>query len=1184
MKNKRLEAKVQKWLIMLLFLIGFIPAWSQISEGGLPPSIETTPLRSSNQPYEVPVEFNIDQLLEEDQELEAQGFPPRCAKIIPVNIDFENNGEKITLPNGQRILRLEISAPDALAILLYYDRFIIPEGGKLFIYDPGYTKILGAYTHKTNSKRTEFATEFIPGDKLILEYVEPLSGAMPQIKISGIAYGYNHIRSFIGDNLLKARWESASCMININCPEGDNWQYQKKGVARIVTFSGEFVFLCSGTLINNTTGNFDPLFLSAHHCYATLSPAQMNQTVYYFHYEWPGCENLNTDPKSPTMVGAQMLADIDIAGGSDGALLRLNDSIPQDYGVYFNGWDRRDIAATGGVGIHHPRGDVKKISTFENSVVSDTWTGESDRGGENAHWSLKFIQTASGHSVTEGGSSGSPMFNQNGLVVGTLTGGNSSCTYKTGSNLYGKLWYHWDQGPQKMGNYLDPADSGVEFIKGAYLNYGEAKADFFTKEEKIYATQKIEFFDNSRNANTWEWTFEGGNPAASNEKNPPLIAFDEAGIHKVSLTINKGTEKEHAKLMDVGVIIKENICPDTIPIGSGTASSQFPLGSSQRQTFSSSLYTAEELNLEPGDEISQLAWNAGTAISKMRTIFVYLQETDDIRLTTKSWPREISKATLVYKSSDDWTNEAGWVTISLPSAFKYSGNKNLKVIVRTLAASTSTSASSSDCYYSETTGKHMQGTSIRNDISSSDYGTVNANRPNIQIVKNILCGAEQPVADFLINDPTDFYVGDTLSLTNLSTGPAVNWEWSFPGAVQESSREENPVVTYAKQGTYTITLKVSNHLGSDTRQADILVKGKIPAIKFSSSASEGFTTYPDYGKLLPPSGGTVSFKDESNYNPAFWQWELEGNQPGTTHKENSVSVNYPSGEKTYSVTLTVGNEIGTATKEIESYVKVGGTAQVWNMPYEDTGNTYHQISENAYLTGTNPDYAVIAEKFVNKTKGKISQIDCMISVFDEKNMSSQIFPIVIYDEKNNLPNETLATFNLRGSNINRSGYTTIPVPDSVSVSGNFYIGIKSLIEVAPKIAVGSSQKSNPTVYVYKNGAWNSLEEVDFQKRKISLNIVPTFTYSASGGTKIEHVQSASAIKIYPNPADNYITVSSRLPIEKIVVQDIQGHSLLVVDAKKQVEITLPASNWKKGVYIMKVQTETAVSNHKIMKK
>lgn len=824
-KNKSLKTKKNRGLITLFFLIGCTTAWSQISEGGLPPSRGIPSLRSSVPPVEAPVDFNVEQLLEEDAEWENLGMPPRCAKVIPADIRFEDRSEKITLPNGQTIRRLEISAPGALAILLYYDRFVIPEGGKLFIYDPAYTRILGAYSHKTNSKRTEFATEFVSGDKLVLEYVESPSGENPQIRISGIAYGYNHLRRPAGDNRLKSRWDSESCMININCPEGDNWQDQKKGVARIVTLSGGYASLCSGTLVNNTNGDFDPLFLSAHHCYESLTPAQMNQSIYYFHYEWQGCENLNTAPRCPTMVGAQMLADIDIEGGSDGALLRLNDSIPQDYGVYFNGWDRRDIAATAGVGIHHPAGDVKKISTFSNTAASDTWRGE-ERGADFAHWNVHFTRTTSGHSVTEGGSSGSPLFNQNGLLVGTLTGGNSSCLNKTGDNLYGKLWYHWDRGPQKMNRYLDPVGANNESLEGTYLNYDETKARFYPKEKTVYATQQIEFFNHSRNAHTWEWTFEGGEPAVSLEENPPLVAFNSPGIHTVSLTVNKGAGNEHTQSMDIPVILKENICTDAFTIGNGTASSQFPLGSSQRQALSSAIYTAEELNLNAGAEISQIAWNAGAANPKTRTLSVYLKETDDVRLSANTWQTEIQGATLVYESAGDWTNEAGWVTVTLPVPFPCSGNKNLKILVRSVSAAGGGNASAA-CYYSEATQQHQQWISYRSTVPS-DPGTVNDYRPDVRLTTSVLCGVAFPVAGFhmrsLNETETGYYAGDTIAFTSLSTGPVVNWQWSFPGASQESSREENPIVSYPHAGTYTASLTVSNHLGSNTYREDITLK------------------------------------------------------------------------------------------------------------------------------------------------------------------------------------------------------------------------------------------------------------------------------------------------------------------------------------------------------------------------
>ena len=43
-------------------------------------------------------------------------------------------------------------------------------------------------------------------------------------------------------------------------------------------------------------------------------------------------------------------------------------------------------------------------------------------------------------------------------------------------------------------------------------------------------------------ASSFEWTFEGGVPETSSEKNPGEILFDSAGTHKITLTVNNGRE------------------------------------------------------------------------------------------------------------------------------------------------------------------------------------------------------------------------------------------------------------------------------------------------------------------------------------------------------------------------------------------------------------------------------------------------------------------------------------------------------------------------------------------------------------------------------------------------------------------------------------------------------------------
>jgi PKD repeat protein len=847
-------------ITVLWAIVGSLPSSAQISEGGMPPSFaySNLSLRSSSKTYEAVIDFDVNQLLADAAEEEAEGVPPSCAKIIPVSLNIENNGNRTTLPDGQIIRTLEIYAPKALAILLYYDKFVLPEGSKLFIYNPDHSRIIGAYTHKTNSKKAAFATEFVNGDRIILEYVAPFSpqGEMilPQIEISGIAYGYNHLQVPAENDRWRSRWDSDPCMINVNCREGDGWKNQKKGVVRVVTpTTGNKVLLCSGTLINNTSGDFDPLLLSAFHCFDGVSASSMNQTIYYFNYEYPGCDNLRTDPSCPTMTGAQMLVALDIDGESDGALLRLNDSIPGHYDVYFNGWDRKNTPPQRGVGIHHPGGDVKKISTFTSPASSVTWRGD-EMGASGAHWSVIFSETENGWSVTQGGSSGSPLFNENKLITGTLTGGASSCEIPYGSNIYGKLSYHWNLGLQRMSKYLDPDNSGLESLEGVYADYTVPRANFRTNEKEIYASRKIEFINTSVNGNTWKWIFEGGNPGASNEKNPPLVAFKAPGAHRVSLTINEGTPAEATFFQMLDVVVKDGGCPEEITQGDITEvnTSSFPLGARYKQTLSSSIYTAKEIGLTTGGKIKQIAWHAGKANAEARNLYVYLKETkDSVFSSSDNWAKEFEGATPVYEGLNTW--ESGWVTITLPEEYRYHGTQNLKVIVRAIASGNENV--DSQCSYSTVRNKHLQSESSSIGIPQ---GNRNGYRPVIRFHAERFCGVKLPQADFNITtsgpgEVDKLLTGDTVRLTDFSTGPVVNWEWLFPDGTPERSTEEHPAVVYKQAGNYPITLNVSNHLGSSSVQKTVKINATASSNRQLVNAKE---TAGRAVKLYPNPTGT----------------------------------------------------------------------------------------------------------------------------------------------------------------------------------------------------------------------------------------------------------------------------------------------------------------------------------------
>ena len=459
-------------------------AYAQISEGGTPTSFKyQNTLKSDLPTVQIPINFSVEDLKTVDRWQVSQGAPLKVGVLLPTDLTIDNAGSWNTLPDGKRVWRLQVQAKDAIALMLSFRDFYIPENGKLFIYSSDKTHLIGAFTHHTNPPTKEYATEFLAGDKIILEYEAGIAeNEHPRIAIDAVGYGYNHLHvsRTMADT---GPGTSGSCMVNINCEEGEAWQTEKNGVCQMTLPIGNYIYICSGALVNNTAEDLKPYILSAFHCIDLDIPVtekNLNKYTFYFHFEHTGCENNSSIASYRTITGCKKIAGIPLDGGSDGLLLLLNQTIPEHYNAYYNGWDRSNTAAQSGVGIHHPSGDYMKISTFNKVARTSTWYGiDNIKGAPNAHWNVVFEQTANGHAVTEGGSSGSPLFNQNKQIVGTLSGGSSSCEKPNGANTYGKLYYHWDQYPNKdntsrMDIYLDPNHTGKTQLAGRYATAPKA--------------------------------------------------------------------------------------------------------------------------------------------------------------------------------------------------------------------------------------------------------------------------------------------------------------------------------------------------------------------------------------------------------------------------------------------------------------------------------------------------------------------------------------------------------------------------------------------------------------------------------------------------------------------------------------------------------------------------------------
>ena len=430
-------------------------------------------------PAELVYPFDLANAEGLDRREDKAGHMPSFARSIATDINLSNSGTWSPLPDGGRLWRLRLSAPGALGLIPCFDQFFIPAGAALHVYVPARDEVTGAFTAANNPADGRFNTGLIHGDVCIIEYYEPTYAAgQGKIHLNELGYAYR---------MVPIRKESQGigfggsevCEVNVRCPEGNNWQDQKNAVVRIMVKTGPNYGWCSGSLVNNANLDCTPYILSADHCYqdgasgAISSGSDLSQWMFYFQYESPTCSNPVSEGTlgNNSVTGCSFVAaSLDTGGnsGSDFVLLKLNNTPPLSYIPYYAGWSNVNTAAHNGVDIHHPSGDIKKISTYTTTLQSVSW-GNIAAG---THWQVQWAPTVSGNGVTEPGSSGSPIFDVNHHIIGTLTGGSSDCTAPLQNDFFGKFAYHWTSNGatanKRLQNWLDPSNTGIQTLDGQY--------------------------------------------------------------------------------------------------------------------------------------------------------------------------------------------------------------------------------------------------------------------------------------------------------------------------------------------------------------------------------------------------------------------------------------------------------------------------------------------------------------------------------------------------------------------------------------------------------------------------------------------------------------------------------------------------------------------------------------------
>lgn len=360
-----------KRIIVVGFILGVNILFAQIEYGGQPLSI-LEKIETINKDFVLP--FYDFEIVEN-----AMNEPIKIGELRKLNIDILSDIDPLEM-GEYLIYKFKIRSIGAKSVSLYFNQFVLSDNTRVFFYND--SEMFGAYNYLNviHKSKPVFVSPMIDGDEFTVEI-----NILKKEKSSNLITVSDLIHrpignEFMNSQLKKLQEDMASdptdCLVDVLCPEGDNWCNQirsvalftfiqrKGGVPHCLNSDIGSQFSCSGALINNVNNDFKQYFLTARHC--TKCDIDHNTTIFRFNRQRPSC-GTGTQSVAYRLPSVQGSVSIEHAycdvSHSDISLLEILPPIPLQYNVYFSGWDANPQNLYTGVhSISHPQSLPKKIT------------------------------------------------------------------------------------------------------------------------------------------------------------------------------------------------------------------------------------------------------------------------------------------------------------------------------------------------------------------------------------------------------------------------------------------------------------------------------------------------------------------------------------------------------------------------------------------------------------------------------------------------------------------------------------------------------------------------------------------------------------------------------------------------------------------------------------------------------
>nr|WP_319399464.1 trypsin-like peptidase domain-containing protein [uncultured Carboxylicivirga sp.] len=431
-----------KQILILLFLISCLTISGQISHGGFPSEI---------------LPENAVELISEPslaalkKDVSYGNGPLRYAYPIYVDYTLLNSGKLYDYGDGTLVWQLVLKSDGAKTLSVNFSHFRLVDEASVFIYNVDKSEVLGSFTSANNKPSGKLATAPLTGEEIIIELQTKQENFEKQeLAIGEVFHDFLGVKDYLKNNIDFG--DSQDCNVDVNCDARIPNEI-KRSVVKYISQG----YLCSGILVNNTNNDGKPYVLTAAHCIINQSEAE-NMLV-YFNFDAPICEGNVAGTDQQQLSGANFIAGVK---NMDFSLVELSSIPPATYRPYWAGWDLSTSISDPVYCVHHPEGDVKKVSWSRTAPENATYNDYDFIS--DGHWLIR--NWVSG--TTEGGSSGSGLFTQDNKLIGTLSGGYASCDYPHEDYFarFNKAWGTHSETSMHLSTWLNPSGEVVSSIDG----------------------------------------------------------------------------------------------------------------------------------------------------------------------------------------------------------------------------------------------------------------------------------------------------------------------------------------------------------------------------------------------------------------------------------------------------------------------------------------------------------------------------------------------------------------------------------------------------------------------------------------------------------------------------------------------------------------------------------------------